>query len=665
MKKIATLLLLISAVVSAQYTDTIFVNPSANDPHENGTIEHPYNSYADFSFTSDMCVRQMEGTVYGSGGNLRFPSGITNFKLTSYPDNAESYAVLHVGLKFDNCSYVTVENFEISGLGEDNLLLRGIHLQDHSSHHNTFRNLFLEYCSFGMSIEGSYQFYYNVDITWCDLDGIVMTASDSTYMYDVRIWDINKGWHVDDNPMSGGDNIQAIECNNVHIDNCYLDHASTANKFCIISSGYNNNWLIENSTMIAPLLTDPLERGACLHIGGDSNIVVRNNLFKNSRSAYYSVSRRAQIYNNVFDSCVTAIAMSSAKGAIYNNTFYNCETSISGGNNPDIQNNIFYFTHSGQRGISMNQNNISNNIQNMVADGIQSGVETSNPNFRDLAGKDFRLAENSPAIDAGANTGLCFDKDGNPRQETSIDVGAYEYQDGAAPELHLNAQVGNVGCFGAASGNIDLTVSGGTSFYSYQWSNGSTSQDLNDLAEGTYTVTVTDNNGTTSTETYIVNQPESAISIDGITTDAPNGSVDITVEGGSGSYSFLWSNDATTEDLLDVEAGSYTVTVTDVNNCATEETYVVEETIISSVENFSAENLAIYPNPTNGLLHINAKNGELIQAIQIHDISGKEVLYLIPHTENTNIDLSGYPNGIYLANVKIGSQTVSYKITKF
>ncbi len=126
-------------------------------------------------------------------------------------------------------------------------------------------------------------------------------------------------------------------------------------------------------------------------------------------------------------------------------------------------------------------------------------------------------------------------------------------------------------CYGNSTGSIDLTVSGGTPAYTYAWSNSATTQDLSNLAAGTYTVTVTDANGCTKTISATITQPPSALTASATTTNStcgnPNGSVDLTVSGGTSPYTYAWSNGATTQDLSNVMAGTYTVTVTDANGC--------------------------------------------------------------------------------------------------
>src|SRR5690606_22993833 len=116
--------------------------------------------------------------------------------------------------------------------------------------------------------------------------------------------------------------------------------------------------------------------------------------------------------------------------------------------------------------------------------------------------------------------------------------------------------VTDAACNEDANGSIDLVVSGGTEPYSYLWSNGETTEDLSGLTAGTYSVTVTDANGCTDDASFTIEEPETLeIDADGSTiTDAAcnedaNGSIDLVVCGGTESYTYLWSNGETTEDI--------------------------------------------------------------------------------------------------------------------
>jgi len=129
----------------------------------------------------------------------------------------------------------------------------------------------------------------------------------------------------------------------------------------------------------------------------------------------------------------------------------------------------------------------------------------------------------------------------------------------------------NVSCNGASTGNIDLTVTGGTMPYTYDWSHDgpespdNDTQDLSGLKAGIYTVTVTDANGCTSTVGVTITQPTAvSISVASQTNvscnGGNNGSVTFTTIGGTGMINI-------TPAATGLSAGSYTFTATDANGC--------------------------------------------------------------------------------------------------
>ncbi|MBA7524982.1 hypothetical protein ES705_17127 [subsurface metagenome] len=147
--------------------------------------------------------------------------------------------------------------------------------------------------------------------------------------------------------------------------------------------------------------------------------------------------------------------------------------------------------------------------------------------------------------------------------------------------LALNHVETNVSCNGGSDGRIDITVSGGTTNYTYSWSNGATTEDVGNLSSGTYTVTVTDANGCTLDSTITISEPPVLV-INHVDTDATcnsgnDGAIDITVTGGTGVYTYVWSNGPTSEDVNNLTAGNYTVTVTDANSCTLDSTFTINE----------------------------------------------------------------------------------------
>ncbi len=139
----------------------------------------------------------------------------------------------------------------------------------------------------------------------------------------------------------------------------------------------------------------------------------------------------------------------------------------------------------------------------------------------------------------------------------------------------------NVKCKNGFDGSIDLSVSGGVSPYTYLWSNSATSQDISGLVAGTYTVLITDANACLRRDTVVVTEPTLLVSSKTFANvkckNGNDGSIDLTVNGGTTAYQYLWNNAATTQDISSLIAGTYTVRVTDANGCIVRDTVVITE----------------------------------------------------------------------------------------
>lgn len=139
----------------------------------------------------------------------------------------------------------------------------------------------------------------------------------------------------------------------------------------------------------------------------------------------------------------------------------------------------------------------------------------------------------------------------------------------------------NVNCYNGTNGFADLTVSGGTSPFTYLWSDLSTSQDISVLTAANYRVTVTDANSCSKIDSIVITQPDSLTITSQITPalcfGSSTGAIDLTIAGGTSVYSFMWSNAISIEDLSNVQAGIYQVTVTDQNACSKVESFTITE----------------------------------------------------------------------------------------
>ncbi|MEA3445393.1 MAG: T9SS type A sorting domain-containing protein, partial [Bacteroidota bacterium] len=139
----------------------------------------------------------------------------------------------------------------------------------------------------------------------------------------------------------------------------------------------------------------------------------------------------------------------------------------------------------------------------------------------------------------------------------------------------------HVDCYGNANGSIDIMPFGGTTPYTFAWSNGEVTEDLSNLGPGTYCVTVTDANLCIATACIDITEPPLLTLVGSVTNivcfGQQSGAIDITVGGGVTPYTYAWDNGATDEDLSGLLAGTYCVTVTDANNCEILDCYTINE----------------------------------------------------------------------------------------
>jgi gliding motility-associated-like protein len=126
-------------------------------------------------------------------------------------------------------------------------------------------------------------------------------------------------------------------------------------------------------------------------------------------------------------------------------------------------------------------------------------------------------------------------------------------------------------CNGDCNGSIQVSANGGTPPYLYQWSNGDNTQSISNLCAGTYTITITDNDGCESVGTHLLNEPL-PLEIDYIVGNIPCeeaciGAIMLDVSGGTQPFTYFWNTGATTNPITDLCVGVYDVVITDSNNC--------------------------------------------------------------------------------------------------
>jgi gliding motility-associated-like protein len=163
----------------------------------------------------------------------------------------------------------------------------------------------------------------------------------------------------------------------------------------------------------------------------------------------------------------------------------------------------------------------------------------------------------------------------------------------------------NVSCFGGSNGSVTVNAAGGTAGYTYLWLPGNfTTPTINNLSANTYTVTVTDVNGCSVTNSVFITQPVAPLSTTVASSSVicfgqSNGSVSSSPLGGTPPYNFLWSpGNTTTQNTNNLPAGLYSVLVTDSKGCTTNNSVTVNQPLQIDIVSSSQNSTCSLPNGT-------------------------------------------------------------------
>jgi large repetitive protein len=223
-----------------------------------------------------------------------------------------------------------------------------------------------------------------------------------------------------------------------------------------------------------------------------------------------------------------------------------------------------------------------------------------------------------------------------------------------------DVSVVDVACFGENTGSISINQIIGEGNYSYDWDNSQSTQNIDGLAPGTYTVVISSDQDCVVGGEYSfeVNGPDSALAVEvlGSTNinDQNNGTVLLNIQGGTPPYTVLWtgpngftSNDQNAIELTD--AGNYTALISDNNGCSVEVTQS-----ITSVESINTiAEIKTFPNPGNGKFTLQVSGFNTADTFcRIHDMSGKLIFSeKLNSLKSGAMDLSGCGKGIYILTI--------------
>ena len=160
-------------------------------------------------------------------------------------------------------------------------------------------------------------------------------------------------------------------------------------------------------------------------------------------------------------------------------------------------------------------------------------------------------------------------------------------------DIEISSTTIDPSCNGLSIGTISTNVSGSNTPFLFQWSNGDTMQNINNLPAGSYSLLVTDSSGCTITTNYSLVDPlpfsPTIIKTDIDCYGNENGSISVINEPNSTSY--LWSNGSTSNSITNLSSGNYSVTITSIDSCILTSFFTINEptpiSIINNINNVS------------------------------------------------------------------------------
>ena len=242
--------------------------------------------------------------------------------------------------------------------------------------------------------------------------------------------------------------------------------------------------------------------------------------------------------------------------------------------------------------------------------------------------------------------------------------------------LAYNYFISDVLCNGDLTGEINISITGGLTPYSFLWSNGATTENLSNLGVGFYSLTLSDSYAYVDTLSFFVLEPdplEIEAIINNIESGDSVGSIILTTFGGTPPYSYFWSDSSISESLFSLSAGNYYVSVSDSNDCMLDSSFILLD-LTSVNENVYSSDLIVFPNPfTNETqisyslpkisdiqLSIYSSEGRLIRILEKNNKTAGN------HTtiwDGKNSNKTKCSSGIYIIELKINDKMKYNKVS--
>ncbi len=250
--------------------------------------------------------------------------------------------------------------------------------------------------------------------------------------------------------------------------------------------------------------------------------------------------------------------------------------------------------------VTVSQVSITTSPQQNICLGNSTTIEAFNQNPLNPLTYEWQP---SSSIISGSNTANPLV---NPQNNTTYTVTATDqYGCTATSSVTVNVtilsttqNIQNVDCYSYCTGEITVNPGGGTAPYSYMWSNGLNTPTVTGLCAGNIITTITDFNNCTLVVSFNITQPPP---LNVVVTDTQHvvcngicdGSITVSGSGGTPPYTYSWISGQTTPQISGLCAGTYTVTVTDSNDCTAVLPITIHDTSNFDA-NYTHQNVSCY-----------------------------------------------------------------------
>jgi hypothetical protein len=404
--------------------NAIHIDPTASDSkNEDGSVEHPYNSFNDFKFVANSTYALKRGTTISTDFININVDGVT---LCSYGESGQRPIIKSIArdqhailTHWSGPSDVTIRDIEVNAPNANSCIRFGGNGDNLKVINCLLHGAYWEFRAIG----ATNILVYNTEMHSANDDGMFLQYCENIEISNCYVHNVNLNWKPPSTPESeaGGDGIQFDKCNHWHVHHNEIDRTNSGNKFCFISNNreqddgvFEYNYCITSDYPVTGV-----------YLGSGENLIVRYNYISSpGGSPVYSHSSNLLVHHNIFNNIGSPL-FSSRTSEIYNNLIKNFTLAIQG-EDLKVVNNIFVPNQEEYWIFKVSKLTASNNLMNNEVE--NDGIINGNPVFIDEDNSNFHLSETSDCIDAGILVGVDYDFDGTPiPQGTAPDIGPYEY----------------------------------------------------------------------------------------------------------------------------------------------------------------------------------------------------------------------------------------------